>query len=210
MDAIRHVVLTALVLGLASCSGQSDNERIAEVFQKYRTSLLADDGQAAWSVVDAHTQEYYAEALHDALSMPKADLDRLDFLHKFMILRLRHEFRKPELQRFTGEKIFVLGVTNGWISKATVQNLKPFHQIVVDGNYATAYIREAPDVPLFHFIKEKTGWKLALTKTFEFASSTMDQARQQSGLSERDYIIALLKAVSKYRFDEAIFEGPLD
>jgi len=217
MSAIRYLVLTGAVFALVSCSGRSDEEekttveeKVTEVFQKYRTALLEKDGLAAWSLVDFHTQNYYAEALRDALSMPKTDLDRLDFLHKLTVLRLRHEYRKSELQQLTGQKVFVIGIANGWISRSTVESIKPFHRIAVNGNYAAAYLQEAPEAPTFHFIDEGSDWKLALWKSFELANQAMDQMRQQSGLSQRDFIIKLLESVSKYTMNEAIFDGPID
>jgi hypothetical protein len=222
MRAFQPLVLLIVVLSVASCSehdarkkhapseAYDAHEEIAAVFQEYRRALLANDGQAAWSVIDSHSQDYYAEALRDALSMPRADLDRLDLLHKFMVLRFRQEFRKPQLQQLTGREVFVLGVTNGWISKSTVQEIKTLHRVTVDDRYAAAYLQEAPTVPAFHFIREGTEWKLSLWRNFELANAAMDQARRQSSLSERDFVIELLKNVSKYAVDERIFDRPLD
>jgi hypothetical protein len=148
--------------------------------------------------------------LEDALSLPKADLERLDFVHKFIVLRLRLQFRRPELQQLTGQGVFVLAVTNGWISRSEVQSFKSFEKVTVDGRYATAYLPQAPTTPAVFFIQEGREWKIALWKSWELSNAAVQQMRRQSRLPERAFIIDTLKQVSKYEVDERIFDGPLD
>jgi hypothetical protein len=115
-------------------------EEISRTFQKYRAALLEADGDTAWALLDSHTTKFYSQVLEDALSIPRSDLQRLGFVHKFTVLRLRLEFRRQALQRLTGQSIFVLAVTNGWISRSEVQSLESLDKVTVDGRYATAYL----------------------------------------------------------------------
>jgi hypothetical protein len=194
----------------ASGSRVDTKQEIVQTFQKYRTALLDADGDTAWALLDSHTTKFYAQALEDALSLSGADLERLDFVHKFTVLRLRLEFRRAELQQFTAQGIFVLAVTNGWISRSEVQSMETLDKVKVDDRYATAYLSRAPTTPAFYFIQEGSEWKIALWKTFELANATMQHVRRESRMSERAFIIDMLSGVSKYTVDEKIFDAPLD
>ena len=142
--------------------------------------------------------------------MQRAELNRLDTIHKVTVLRLRVEFRRSDLQQLDGRTVFGIGVTNGWVSKSTVQSVKAFHKVDIEERYAKAYLPEEPKIPAFYFIKEGDAWKLALWKTFEIANSAFDQMRRQSGLPEQKFLIEMLKRISKYTVDEKIFDGPID
>jgi len=63
----------------ASGSRDGTKQEIAQTFQKYRTALLDADGGSAWALLDSHTTKFYSQALEDALSIPGADLKRLEF-----------------------------------------------------------------------------------------------------------------------------------
>jgi len=178
-------------------------------FQKYRKALLDGDGETAWSLVDSKTQHFYSQTLRDALSMQRAELDRLDYTHKFQVLRLRTEFRKSHLEGLTGRDVFVLAVTNGWISKSAVQAATALQRVAVNGRYAVGVIPQDPKAPL-HFIYEDSEWKLSLWKIFEFANAIGKQMKKESGLSEDDFSLALMRQLSKFEVSEKIFEGPIE
>ncbi len=191
----------------------SAKEAPAEVqaaFKMYRQALLDGDGEAAWSVIDSHTTRFYGQMLRDSLSLPARDLNRLDYIHRLTVLRLRTEFRKPQLQALTGRDVFVLAVTNGWISKSTVQSVPALQRVTVNGRYAQGYLPVDPRVPALYFIYEDSQWKLALWKTFEIANGAIRQMKQESGLSEKEFLLNMLRGVSKFEVSDRIFDGPLE
>ena len=110
----------------------------------------------------------------------------------------------------TGQDVLVMAVANGWISKASVEALTNLHKVEITGLYASSFIAEAPKVPILHFIKEGSDWKIALTKTFGLASATMKQWQKESQLPEKEFLMHMLGQVSKYEVNERIWEGPLD
>ena len=183
---------------------------ITEVFAKYKAALLQGNGEVAWSVLDSHTTNFYVQVIRDSHSLPEGDFDRLDWIQKFTVARFRLEFRKADLVKLSGKDAFVLGVTNGWISKSTVEGMKAFDRIAVGGRYATAFLPEAPTIPAFHFIQEGTEWEFALWRSFALMNKSMEQMKKESGLSEREFIVQMLQQISKYKVDERIFSGPLD
>ena len=182
-----------------------EEAKVQQAFQTYRKALLDQNGKAAWEVVDSHTQEYYEDIAKDCLSLKREDLVRLDMLTKFMILRIRLEFREEQLKTFNGAKIFILGVEKGWISKSTVQQLKRMDKVTIDRNFAQGYIAQAPDIPVFYFIREEDGWKVALWQSFEIGNISLRQMAKENGMSEDEYIKAMLEQVSKYQVEMNAF-----
>jgi hypothetical protein len=153
--AIRSIVIGFLPASAASCSGGDAQADIEKTFQKYRTALLNGDGEAAWDVLDSQTTKFYSNALQDALALPKSELERFSFVHKFTVLRLRQEFRNPILQGLTGKAVFVIGVTNGWISVSEVKALKTLHKISVQGRNAIGFLPQAPETPAFFSFRKE-------------------------------------------------------
>jgi len=192
-----------------SALANSEQDEIAQVFQQYRSALLNEDGKEALELVDSQTIRYYDDVVKDALKISRADLNRLDLYTKFMVLRLRHEFRKDQLEKMTGDSLFILSVKQGWVSKSEASNNSKLVNIKYDRHLASASLPQAPEIPAFYFMKENGKWKLALWKNFELANVAFSQMLQQSSLAETEFLVRLLENISKYRVDENIFEAPL-
>lgn len=208
---LTYAIALLLLASVCSCTKKpSAADDIQSVFQKYRTALLTGDGEAAWAVLDSHTQNFYSTALQDALTLPKSRLDRLDMIHKLTVLRLRADLRREELQNLTGHDVLVMAVQNGWISKSSVESMTNLHRIEVTDRYAGAFLPESPKIPALYFINEGSEWKLSLFRSFELVNATMRQWRVQSGQTERDFLLGMLRQVSKYEVDEKIWDGPHD
>jgi lambda repressor-like predicted transcriptional regulator len=208
MYRLAFVLIVALLMG---CTPKVDNEgSIRHVFQAYRSAVLSNDGEAAWSVVDSDTQSYYAGIVQDALLLQRADLKNLDFLSRLMVLRMRLEFKKSELQKLDGKSMFIMAIEKSWISRSSVQKVDKLGKIKLDGKQATASIAEAPQVPIFFFAREDKEWKMALSKSFEQANTTMRAMAKKNGLSENNLIKVMLKKLYKDGLDERIIDGPLE
>jgi hypothetical protein len=91
-----------------------------------------------------------------------------------------------------------------------VERVERFQSIGVKDQYATAYLPQAPRTPAFHFINEDGEWKLSLWKSFEAVNAELQRIKQESRLSERDFMIDFLRRVSRYEVTEQIFHGPLE
>ena len=72
-------------------------EAIQNTFSQYRKALLEGDSSRAADMVDARTIALYAQILKEALNMPHEKLSQLDFISKFMLLRVRHEFNRSQI-----------------------------------------------------------------------------------------------------------------
>ena len=206
----RYVLYVLLFVPMfVGCStSPSDEQCVKDVFQAYRKALLDQNGEAAWSYIDSHTANYYGDMLSKSLSLPRDDLDRLELISQFMVLRLRLEFKKSKLESMTNKDVFVIGVQQGWIGKSTVEGIV-IDRIEINGHTAIAFMAKAPNVPLFHFIKEADNWKLSLVRNLEMPNLLFVKMLNDSGLSEREFLIDLLSSVSIFQVDEKIFDGPL-
>lgn len=204
-------LIFSLLLGVCGGVGQeTDKAAIEKTFLQYREALLKGDGVEAAKLVDSQTIAMYDEALTNAMKMSRRNLARLDFFSKFIVLRLRHEFNKSELEKMTGRELFVIGVERGWISKSIVSNVKQLAKIKVDLYKASASFPQAPNVMALVFLNESGQWKLALWQLYEFINIAMKDEIAKSGLTEDQFIINALGPISSKKVDERILEGPLD
>lgn len=194
----------------ASAGKATDAAAIQNVFSQYKEALLASDGSRAADLVSSRTIVYYEEILGLALNTPKRKLADLDFISKFMVLRIRHEFDKTTLAKMTGRELLILGVKRGWISKSSVSNIGELTHIKVRDDQASASIPVAPGLPAFYFHNESGQWKLDLLSSFELGNAAMKQEIAKSGLTEEQFILRALAMLSPKNVDERILSGPLD
>ena len=187
-----------------------DPQAIQNTFSAYKEALLKGDGSKAAELVDKGTIAFYDEILTNALEMPYRNLRQLDYLSKFMVLRIRHEFSKSQIEKMSGLDLFKLGITNGWISPSTVANINRLVNIKVDSYKSSASAPKFPNVTAFYFLKESGQWKLALWQSFELVNYAMRVRVKQSGLTEEEFIIKSINMLSSKTVDPRILSGPLE
>jgi hypothetical protein len=192
----------------STAAAEKEATDVLQAFAACQSALLAEDGLAALNLVDMKTVQWYQDALDHALTMPRSELDRLTFSHKYIILRLRHELSQAELEASSGEEIFVRAVNRGWIDRASVENVE-LGQVQVQGGEAWISLQLAPEQPAFQLVKEYGQWKVALYKLLPLADSAIEQIVAESGLAEDEFIVLALEAATGLRVDEGIFDGPL-
>ena len=185
-------------------------EEIQNTFSEYRKALLKGDSSKAAELVDKRTIEFYGQILTNSLEMPHRKLRQLDYLSKFLVLRVRHEFNKSQIEKMSGLDLFKLGIDNGWISPSTVSNVDRLVKIKVDLYKASASVSKFPNTPAFYFLKESGQWKLALWQSFELVNLAMRLAVERSGLTEEEFIIKSINMLSSKKVDARILSGPLE
>ena len=187
-----------------------DPEAIQNTFSQYKEALLKGDASKAAEMVDKRTITFYGEILTNALEMPHRKLRQLDYLSKFMVLRVRHEFNKSQLEKMSGLDLFKLGITSGWISPSTVSNVDRLVNIKIDLYKASASVPKFPNTPALYFLKESGQWKLALWQSFELVNYAMRVTVEKSGLTEEQFIIKSINMLSSKKVDARILSGPLE
>src|SRR5687768_1161148 len=93
---------------LSQSQTRTSEEAIQSTFSQYRKALLEGDGSKATELVDTRTIALYGEIRTNALEMPREKLSQLDFISKFMVLRVRHEFSKSQIEKMSGRELFKL------------------------------------------------------------------------------------------------------
>jgi hypothetical protein len=181
---------------------------IQQVFEQYRSALLQGDGEAALAALDLETIDWYEQVIEFALTLDRDDLNRLDFIEKFTVLRLRHEFSRDELEDLTGDELIKIAIENGWISRSSVESLE-LEDVEVNDLRGIVTITGISE-PLFLFVKEDGQWKFMLWKVTALGNPAFEQLVAESGLSEDEFVIGILEALSSFQVDERIFDGPID
>jgi hypothetical protein len=176
---------------------------------RYKEAILAVKGKEAWKCVDSHTRDYYDQSVKDALSAPKADVQKMGLGLRFMVLRCRVEFSKAELDKMTGEDLFVIGVDRQWISRSSVQTIDKVAVLSNDGRIASLALAQAPKQAVFTLLLEDGEWKLAISRLFAFADVILKKQAEDAGMTEDELLLALLHKVSRYQFDEKVWDGPV-
>ena len=187
------------------CQGfEKEKSEIQSTFNRYQSALLSTNGKAAAREVCSQTIQWYEKARNDAISMKRVQLNRVDILRKFTILRLRHEFSKQQLENMDGKQLFIIAVNNGWISPETVRTIR-LDRIEAGTDQGKAYIKKSPLTPAFHFIKENKKWKLTLVKSFPLVIKAF-KAMKPTDVNENQWIITLLETITKRKVDFKILE----
>lgn len=210
----RLVGWLVLLLGVGTASGQgtavsaADRAAVKAVLNQYRDAVVAKNGEAVYKLLDGKTISWYEDTIKDAVSLPKADLAKRDFLGKLTILRLRHEMTRPELEKKTGKDVIVDGVKNGWIGGSFADMI--VIQSVGKNKDGVTYVtlQQNPKVPAFYFANEDGKWKLALSNGFGIAQKGFEQIQAKSGLSADDFLCKMLEDATRKKVDRKIFDGP--
>ncbi len=216
MNPIRRRAALALTVCTLAWSAPAANtpsqskeaQAIQTAFAEYKDALLMGDGPKAADLVSAGTIVFYDSMLRHALNTPREKLARLDFLSKFIVVRVRHEFTRAQIAQMNGRDLLVVGVNNGWISKSSVANIERLVNIKVQSYEAFAAMPLLPEIQFFHFLKESGKWKFDLTSSFDLANVAMKQEIKKSGLTEEEFITRLLRMLSAKEVDERIFSAP--
>jgi hypothetical protein len=209
---LSRLSLAALLWLLALSSGfpqAPEGNGPVEGLMKYRHALLSADGKAAWKCVDSQTQEFYTQALKDALSAPKSKVEAMDFIPRFTVLRCRVEFSKEKLQAMTGEDMFVTAVDRQWISRASVTKMDNMVVAKNDGKKAVLALAQQPSVPAFHLVLEDGGWKVDLTAIFDLGNKAMQHMAKDAGKTENEFIFDTLRRLTRLEFDDAVWDRPM-
>lgn len=191
----------------SSDSSKTDPNAVKDVFKRYQTAITNNDGEAAVKLLDQRTVNWYSQSLKDAIEIPRDELERLIFLRKLMVLKLRHHYSLDQLKSFDGKAIIIDAVEKGWMNKAVVSDLK-ITKVTFEDHAAQAYVSSVKSTPMFHFRYQHNEWKLALWKLLYVTNKHLEEIVKESGMSEEEYILLSLEAEAGFKVDATILNGP--
>jgi hypothetical protein len=114
---------------------------------------------------------------------------------------------EQKLLEMDGESFFIYAVDHGWIGEESVSRL----EIVVseiDKTFAKTHIlTQEGEAPFgLTFRKENGTWAIDLTSIMNITESAIEKQIEQLGISENDFIVAMLTKTSGSRPDSAIWQ----
>jgi hypothetical protein len=226
MRAARHCLLVGLVAWPA-CSPETTPAAAAEptqtedkfaadaaavrvVFRDYRDALLRREGKRVRSFVDDPTIALYQGYLEQARTADRAALERMDWMGKMVVLFLRFELDTHPIETLDGEAVFVMGVDRGWIDAEGVRSFRAADvNVDPDGLHAGLSVTQHPGVPLFDFVKQADGWKLALWKGMPRIEAGVQQEFAKSGYQDPlEWIVKIIETTRQRKFNRKLLDGP--
>jgi len=210
VPALSTFLALVLSAAVSAQQGQTTEARAIETaFSEYKTALLEENGAKAADIVSARTIAFYEGIRTQALTTPREKLSSLDFMSRLMVIRVRHEFTKAQIEQLTGRKLLAFAVDRGWISRSGVATIEQLTDIQVNGSKASASIPGGRGFPLFHFVKESGQWKLDLVASFDIGNMAMKEEIKKSGMTEDQFIVRILTMLSNRKVDDSVYSPPV-
>lgn len=204
---IYTTILSLFFVLLGAAQASVETEALSG-WEVYRGALLKKDSDTAWSAIDTRTKGFYETALKQALTASRTELSKLDMVSKFTVLRCRVEFTRSQIEKMTARELFATGVQRGWISRSSVEALTGLRPFSSDKRSASFSLLTQPTIPVLHLVKENDTWRVELWRSFAPASESLRQSAIEKGYSEDEFVIELLKVVSRPNIDESVWDAP--
>lgn len=186
-----------------------DETDIRAFFDRYMRHCVMKEGERAVACMASESLAYYESIRQAAANMPKSELAKEDILRQLNILIWRSEFDKNTLQTKSGKELLAIGYSRGWLEETAAR--KPTLGFVgSNGKKAHAMYEGASDVPSVFFVKEADGWKVSETELHPYVRRQLTTRLLNSSNDEESFLKQHLKARFKEKWDERVFDGPLE
>ncbi|MDE2977133.1 MAG: hypothetical protein OXU63_06390 [Acidobacteriota bacterium] len=219
---LARAVLPALLCLPAAAqtpAGTSDAEAaVRATFEAYRQALMAGDGEAAASLVDRETGEYYRQLQRLVLEGSEEEVRQRSFVDRFLVVAFRHQFAGDG--ELSGEEfaameladVIVRAMEIGWINSAAIEQLA-VGPIRIEGNgriegseaVAAARTRASLEDPSlaggmdeleYRFVNEDGRWKFRFSALVSSIDGVMRNLAAQLGADEDDLIFTLVESLT--------------
>ncbi len=205
------VISTAgIIAALAQdCSSEEAKERpvIREVFERTTAAIKAGNSLVVVDNIDDMTFQHFAEMRRLALRATATEVRNLPSSSRLYVLMLRHLVPPEELEamrtRDVALQLFDAGIM-GMMSRGEWT----MGEVWVEGMEATAQIIVADEpLPLeWHFMKQGGEWKIDLISLLTISDIAMKHWAAEEGLTENEYILMTLEALSQRSAPADIWE----
>ena len=194
---MKRVVTILVLLFPFIALAQNEANEVKKCFGYYRDAILQDRGGDAVNFVDSKTIAYYNEVMQHVRSDDSIKLQNLALFDRLMVLSVRHQLSKKDLQGKDGKGLFTLSIQKGLISKASLQGTD-LGDITVDKNTARGQMLVNNNkTPVFmNFYKENNVWKINITSTFEQTTHSIQRMLKRSQKPENEFLMTLLKSAN--------------
>ena len=207
---LARAVLPALLCLPAAAqtpAGTSDAEAaVRATFEAYRHALMAGDGEAAASLVDRETGDYYRQLKRLVLEGSEEEVRQRTFIERFLVVAFRHQFSGEELAAMELADVIVRAMEIGWINSVAIEQLA-VGAVRLEGSEAVAEARtraslEDPslaggmDELEYRFVNEDGVWKFRFSALVTSIDGVMRNLAAQLNADEDDLIFTLVESLT--------------
>lgn len=187
----------------------SAESAIRDVFDNYRSALLAGDGAAAHGFLSQSSIDYYVEMRDLALTVPRAELEARSLVDRLHVLTLRYVLAPQRLESMEPVDVVAYAVESGLIGQGTLQQ-QGLDEITVDGDEAEATIlRDGSGTEFtYSFVQDPGGWKMDLLGILDSANETFRNLIEEEGISETTFIFDTVEVITGQRPTKVIWNPP--
>lgn len=172
--SLRAFVCGTLLISLTACSGSEPppppddpvaRREVEDFFLRFRERIQAGETDSLPKFLSKESLNWLDDVRRASRSEPKNYLEERPFFEILCILTLRIERRiHPTFDERPTSLLQKLVVEANPVRKSLLKtDLGPAH---IQGEVAYMGLREAPNVPVFHFLRENHVWKFHLFKSF--------------------------------------------
>ncbi|MXX60928.1 MAG: hypothetical protein F4112_08695 [Holophagales bacterium] len=199
--------LLCLPAGAQTPGETGDGEAaVRATFEAYRQALMAGDGEAAASLVDRETEEYYRQLKRLVLEGSEEEVRQRTFVDRFLVVAFRHQFSGNELAEMELADVIVRAMEIGWINSAAIEQLA-VGTVGIEGTEAVAEARtraslEDPslaggmDELAYRFVNEDGRWKFRFSALVMSIDGVMRNLAAQLNTDEDDLIFTLVESLT--------------
>ena len=191
------IALLFLVFCHFSIAQNKEELLVKKCFEHYKHSILEGQGENAIKFVDKKTINYYTKMLDKIKKADSLEVNSLGIIDKIMVLSIRHQASKKEIQSMNGGGLLVYAIQKGMVGKSSVQRNR-IGEVKLNGDIAKGQIVSGEQITpvYFDFNKEKGVWKIDLTSVFSLGTIGFKQVLKKSGLKENVYLIQVLEQMT--------------
>jgi hypothetical protein len=200
--------LPILLLLALPAAAQVDDVR--EAFLTYKTAVILSDGQAAAEVVSRGSHEHFRELAEQALTLDRDGLRGIALTERLYTLLLRLTLEPGELSSMSGAELVAYTVDRGWIGRSGAPRLE-IGPSVVEGDNATAAILRPDGVETpfsLSFVRQEGQWRLDLVAMMELIHVAFENAQQESGFDEDEFVMRMLEQGTNRTVGPEIWSPP--
>jgi len=201
------------VLALAPNTSANNNDGVEQMFERFRTSVMARDGRATADTVSRATIAVYENCRKLAISAKESELERLTQAEVLVVLRMRFAMERQALEKMDGRSLFEHSIDNGWTSDSSALEKMRLGKIRIEGDKAFAtVVMEEKDVPglEFDFVREKGQWRFDVTAFHTRAEPMFAQLRRSENKTKVQLAMMFLERVYGEQMPKEILAGPLE
>lgn len=204
------VTLLFLSCSFLSRSQGTEEPKVRNAFESYKSAILNDRATDALNSVDSNTRAYYTTLLRHVKKSDSVTISSLPLLDKLSILMLRAVASKEEILEMKGTDAFLYAIENGMVGKNSVMNVS-IGKVQINADFATGeFIHDGKPTDIsFHFRKERGAWRVDLTSIFQVSTGAFKNMIKESGKSEHIFLFEILEELADHPITSEIWH-PLE